>query len=295
MSDSRLAWAHQRAVGQVAEPVKFAFKREQALFSRHRYTQALDLLTDLLARPDLTSRQRFEALCRKAECLLQLKRARSAVLLLRKVTRSYPENPLGFSLLGEHLYRVHEDSRGALRALKLALKLDSKDADSLWWRGQVFQLGLANLSWARRSYQAALEVDPKYAAAQESLAVLCEAQGRWIEAIDWRKAHYRRTHQVNDLIALADLYLRLSNVVASRKYARNAVRRDPRNPGAWLVLAKVLAAQGKGARAADALKRFVRLSHPTFGPFVYGRDFAYLEPILSRRDVQKLLPKLPTQ
>lgn len=277
------------------EPVKTAFKREQTLFSRHRYTQALDLLTSLLARPDLTSRQRFEALCRKAECLEQLKYSQSAVDLLRKVTRSYPQEPLGFSLLGEYLFRIHEDSRGALKALRRALKLQPKDADSLWWYGQVHQLGLADLSRARRSYMSALEVEPNYAAAQESLAVLCEAEGKWIEAIDWRKSHYRRTQLVNDLVSLADLYLRLGNVAAAWKYARTATRRDGEHPGAWLVLAKTLAAGGKHARAAQALSRFARLAHLKAGPFVTSRDFAVLERLLGRRDVQKLLNKLPTQ
>ncbi|MCH7472018.1 hypothetical protein IIA79_03595, partial [bacterium] len=118
--------------------------------------------------------------------------------------------------------RTWSDRGGYVRdfeALRRALKLQPKDADSLWWYGQVHQLGLADLPRARRSYMSALEVEPNYAAAQESLAVLCEAEGKWIEAIDWRKSHYRRTLLVNDLVSLADLYLRLGNVVAARKYA----------------------------------------------------------------------------
>jgi len=285
----------QPVASQIAEPVRQAFKREQALFSRHRYTQAMALLSDLLARPDLTPRQRFEALCRKAECLEHLKQPRLAVELLREVTRSNPNEPLGFSLLGEYLYRIHEDCRGALKALNRALALSPKDPDTLWWQGQVYQMGQADLDRARRTYMAALETDAAYAAAMESLAVLCEAEGKWIEAIDWRKMHYKRTHQPTDLVQLADLYLRLGNTAAAQKYARTAVHRAPAAPAAWLALAKALAAGRKGKRAVDALERYARLAHPKAGPFLYSRDFVFLESIIDRADVQRLLPKLPTQ
>ncbi len=285
----------QPVASQGAEPVRQAFKREQALFTRHRYTQAMELLTELLARPDLTPRQRFEALCRKAECLEHLKQPRLAVELLREVTRSHPNEPLGFSLLGEYLYRIHEDCRGALKALNRALSLAPRDPDTLWWQGQVHQMGQADLDRARRTYMAALEADEQYAAAMESLAVLCEAEGKWIEAVDWRKKHYKRTHQPGDLVQLADLYLRLGNVAAAQKYARTAVRRSATSPAAWLALAKALAAGHRTRRAVDALGRYAALAHPKAGPYIYSRDFVWLESIIDRPEVRRLLPKLPTQ
>ena len=294
MSDPGSVAPRSSVMPQVAEPVRQAFKREQALFTRHRYTQAFSLLGELLARPDLTTRQRFEALCRKAECLEHLKQPRKAVELLREVTRSSPEEPLGFSLLGEYLFRIHEDCRGALKALARALQLNPRDADTFWWRGQVHQMGQADLRSARRTYLAALEIDPNYASAMESLAVLCEAEGKWIEAIDWRKRHYKRTRQPGDLMQLADLYLRLDNVAAAQKYSRIAVRRSPESAGAWLSLAKSLAVGGRCARASAALARYARLAHPKAGPFVYSRDFVFLESIIERPEVQRLLPKLPT-
>src|ERR1041384_1598767 len=127
--------APSRPVATLAapDPVKAAFKREQVLFTRHRYDQALTLLGELLGRPDLTDRQRFEALCRKAECLEHLNRPRAAVELLREITRAHPDEALGFSLLGEYLYRVYDDCPGALRALGRALALNPKDADTIWW------------------------------------------------------------------------------------------------------------------------------------------------------------------
>lgn len=295
MTPTGPASPRQPVASPIAEPVRQAFKREQALFTRHRYTQAMALLSDLLSRPDLTPRQRFEALCRKAECLEHLKQPRLAVDLLREVTRSNPNEPLGFSLLGEYLYRIHEDCRGALKALGRALALSPKDPDTLWWQGQVYQMGQADLDRARKTYLAALEADPVYASAMESLAVLCEAEGKWIEAIDWRKMHYKRTRQAGDLVQLADLYLRLGNVAAAQKYARTAVHRSPNAASAWLAMAKALAAGRKGKRAADALARFAKLAHPKAGPFVYSRDFVFLEPIIDRPDVRRLLPTLPTQ
>ena len=281
--------------GQVDEPVRVAFKREHALFSNHRYPQALVLLTDLLARPDLTSRQRFEALCRKADCLEHLQRPKAAVELLREVTRAHRDEVLGFSLLGEYLYEVMDDCAGALRALRRALRLNPKDPDSLWWRGQVYQLGLAKLALARKSYRAALESDPGYAPAMDSMASVAEAEGKWIEAIDWRKNHYRRTRQAHDLVQLAELYLRLGNVPAAQKYARQASKRAPGLASGWLVLAKALAAGRRLAHGAEALKRFTKLAHPRSGPFVYSRDFAWLEPLLDRPEVQALLPRIPKQ
>ena len=290
---SRPASSAPLVAGQVAEPVRAAFNREHALFSHHRYVQALDLLTELLARPDLTARQRIEALCRKADCLEHLQRPRQAVELLRKVTRSYPDDVLGFSLLGEYLYEVMDDCRGALRALRRALKLNPKDPDSLWWKGQVYQLGLSRFGAARKAYQAALEADAGYAPAMDSLAVICEAQGRWIEAIDWRKAHYRRTRHAHDLVQVAELYLRVGNVPAAAKYARQAARREPGDAAAWLALAKAMTAARRFARGAGALARFARLADPKTGPFAYSRDFAWLEPLLERPDVRRILPRIP--
>ena len=282
-------------VGRATEPVRSAFRREAGLFNRRRYSQAIGVLTDLFVRPDLTPRQRFEALCRKAECLESLRRPRAAVELLRDVARSYPGESAGFSLLGEYLYRVHEDMPAALKALRRALRLAPRDPDSLWWYGQILQFGLADFKKARRFYQAALEACPRYAAAQESLAQLCEAEGKWVEAIDWRKAHYRCAHPASDLVSLAELYLRLGNAKAARKYAQSAVRREPGSAAAWLACAKALASLGKHARAAESLKRFMRLASPKTGPFVATRDLAFLEPIASRPQVQRLLTRLPVQ
>lgn len=276
----------------VAEPVRTAFKREAALFSSRRYEQAFALLGALLGRPDLTPRQRFEALCRKAECLEHLYRPAEAVRLLREITRGHPNEPLGFSLLGEFLFQVHDDAEGALRALRRALSLQPKDVDSWWWTGQVHQYGRADLARARRAYGKALEIDPQYAPAFDSLAVVCESEGRWIEALDWRKSHYRRTHQVNDLVAIAELYLRVGNAAAAVKYARTAARRSARSATAWMALAKAAAVLGRPALAQRALKRFTRLAG-SGGPVLEARDFAHLESLLARPAAARLVARLP--
>jgi len=283
------------ATGQIPEPVRSAFKREQSLFTNRQYERALILLGDLLARPALTPRQRFEALCRRAECLESLKRPRAAVALLREMTRAFPCEPLGFSLLGEYLYRVNEDSRGALAALKRAASLAPRDSDTFWWIGQVLQYGKGDLKRARRYYGRALEANPRYPAALDSLASLAEAQGQWVDAVDWRKRHYRLTRQAADLVSLADLYLKLGNPAAARKYARSAARRDPGTPGVWLELAKANAALGRKKAAVKSLARFARLVDPKAGPFVSARDFAFLEPVVSIPAVRRLIPRLPTQ
>jgi len=295
MSGARSTQPQPVAAGTAAEPVTMAFNREDTLFSRRRYGEALALLTDVLGRADLTKRQRFEALRRKAECLENLRRPREAVALLRGITRAYPDEALGHSLLGEYLYRVHDDCHGAIRALNRALRTEPKDTDSLWWKGQVYELGLADFRRARRAYLAALVLDPECAAAMESLASVCEAEAKWVEAVDWRKAHYRRARAAADLVHLADLYLRLGNVPAAIKYARSAVRRSPDSATAWLNYAKAHAAGGRAARATEGLRRFLRIADPKAGPHLTSRDFSFLEPVLDRPDVRALLPKLPTQ
>ena len=283
------------ATGQIPEPVRSAFKREQNLFTNRQYERALALLGVLLARPDLTSRQRFEALCRRAECLESLKRPRASVELLKKMTRAFPRESLGFSLLGEYLYRINEDCRGALAALKRALGLAPKDSDTLWWIGQVLQYGRGDLKRARRYYALALEANPRYSAAMDSLASLYEASGMWVDAVDWRKRHYRLTRQAADLASLADLYLKLGNPAAARKYGRSAVRREPRSVAGWLELAKASAALGRKPAAVRALARFARLARAKAGPFVSSRDFAFLEPVVDIPAVRRLIPRLPVQ
>jgi tetratricopeptide (TPR) repeat protein len=281
------------AVGAASEPVPSALVREHNLFSRHRYDEALALLGGLLGRADLTRRQRFEALCRKAECLEHLRRPRQAVALLRGVSRAFPDEALGHSLLGEYLYRVCDDCHGAIRALNRALRINAHDPDSHWWKGQVYQLGLADVRRARRAYLAALAVDPKYEAGMESMASVCEAEAKWIEAVDWRKCHYRRTRAASDLVQLADLYLRLGNPPAAMKYARSAVRRSPESATAWLHYATSHAAGRRFRRAVEGLARFARLSDGLAGPFVHSRDFGYLESVLDLPGVRRLLSRLP--
>ena len=295
MGYARSAQPGTAATGTLAEPVTSAFGREHALFSRHRYEEALALLADLLGRADLTRRQRFEALCRKAECFEHVRRPRQSVILLREISRAFPNEALGHSLLGEFLYRVCDDCHGAIRALNRALRINSKDPESLWWKGQVYQLGLADFRRARRCFLGALAADPGYEAAMESLASICEAEAKWVEAVDWRKAHYRRTRAAADLVQLADLYLRLGNVPAAMKYARSAVRRSPNGATAWLNFAKAHAAGRRFRRAAEGLARYARLADELAGPFVHSRDFGFLEPVLDRPEVRRLLPRLPAR
>jgi tetratricopeptide (TPR) repeat protein len=173
----------------LTEPVPTVLRREQSLFTRRRYDQALDVLTALLARPDVKPGQRFQALCRKAECLENLRQPGKAVSLLREVVRAFPQEALGHSLLGEYLHRIHDDARGALRSLGRALRLSPRDPDTWWWKGQVFQHGLGEFRRARACYKAALDADPKYASAMDAMATLCEGEGKWIR----RSTGARRT------------------------------------------------------------------------------------------------------
>jgi hypothetical protein len=94
------------AVKRRKESINAAFKREQGLVGMRRYGQALALLDALLARRDLSPRQRFDAMCRKADCLEHLYRPGEALALLRAITRKFPKEALGYSLLGEYIYRV---------------------------------------------------------------------------------------------------------------------------------------------------------------------------------------------
>lgn len=263
-----------------ADPVAEALKRESRHFTGQRYGKSVKLLEDILRRKDLKPRQRFEALCRKAESLERIGRSRAALEILRAVTKSHPNEPLGFSLLGEYLFRVAEDPAGALAALGHALEMSPEDPDTFWWRGQVYQSGLGDLKRARECYLYALRCDPKYAQAMESLATLAESQGRWIEAIDWRKAHYLREKRASSLSAIAELYLRLGNLPASQKYSASAVRRSPGDASAWLVRAKSLSASGMLSRSRAALVRYARLADSRMGPHIYPRDMFWLEPLV---------------
>jgi len=275
------------------ESVNSALRREQLLYGSRRYGRALGLLDAVLARADLTGRQRFEALTRKAACLEQLRRPGLALAVIRDTARTYRDDPLAHSLLGEYLYRVAGDSRGALRALGRALKLDPKDPDTHWWMGQVYQLGLGRPARARSSYLAALALDQRYAPAMDSLAELAELMGRFIEAIDWTKAHYRLARSSADITALAGLYLRLGNANAGVKYGRLAVRREPRSAPAWLALARALAGSGRPRASANALSRFAVLATPRSGPFLSSSDLACLDEVLELPCMRGMRGKLP--
>jgi tetratricopeptide (TPR) repeat protein len=262
------------------DPVAEALRQESRHFTGRRYGKSVELLEDLLRRKDLKPRQRFEALCRKAESLERIGRSRAAMEILRAVVKSHPNEPLGFSLLGEYLFRVAEDPAGALSALGRALEMSPEDPDTFWWRGQVYQSGLGDLKRAKECYLFALRSDPKYVQAMESLAILAESSGRWIEAIDWRKAQYLREKKASTLSAIAELYLRLGNIAASLKYSSSAVRRARRDAAAWLTQAKALAASGLVPRASRALGRYAALADARTGPHIYPRDMYWLESLM---------------
>lgn len=262
------------------DPVAEALRRESRHFTGHRYGKSVELLEGILRRKDLKPRQRFEALCRKAESLERIGRTRAALEILSAVTKSHPNEPLGFSLLGEYLFRVAEDPFGALVALGRALEMSPEDPDTLWWRGQVYQSGMGDMKRAKESYLYALRADPKYVQAMESLAVLAESSGKWIEAVDWRKAQYLREKRASSLSAIAELYLRLGNFSAAWKYSASAVLRSRGDASAWLTHAKTLSASGLLVRAKSALERYASLADYRMGPHIYPRDMFWLEPLL---------------
>ena len=262
------------------DPVLEALRRESRHFTGRRYGKSVKLLEDILLRKDLKPLQRFEALCRKAESLERIGRVRSAMDILRTVTKSHPDEPLGFSLLGEYLLRVADDPQGALTALARALDMSPDDPDTLWWKGQAYQAGLGDMKRAKECYLYALKADPKYAQAMESLAVLAESQGRWIEAVEWRKAHYLREKRPASLCAIAELYLRLGNLPAAQKYTASAVRCSPRDAMTWLTRAKALSAVGDLARAIKALSRYASLADARIGPHIFPRDMFWIEPMM---------------
>ena len=281
--------------GRKVDPINEALKIESSHFTGRRYGKSIELLEGLLKRKDLKPRQRFEALCRKAESLERLGKSRGALDILKAVTRAHPGEPLGFSLLGEYLFRVMEDSSGALGALSKALELAPDDPDSHWWRGQVFQSGLNDPKRARECYLSALRSDSKYGPAMESLAGLAESQGRWIEAVEWRKMHYLRERKAASLSAIAELYLRLGNFPASQKYSLSAVRRAPRDASVWLIRAKALSASGIAVGAIEALVRFSGLTNPKTGPLIFSRDMFWLEALLDNPKVSSIIRRFLAQ
>lgn len=282
-------------IGAPAEPVKEVLRRESRYFSGRLYARAHKVLEGLLKRGDLSPNQRFETLCRKAECLERLGQSKDALEVLRAVVKAWPDEPLGFSLLGEYLYRIAEDSAGALAALARAVELSPDDPESHWWRGQVYQSGLGDLKRAREAYLAALKTDRRYAPAMESLATICEAQGRWIEAIEWRKSHYSMEKKAASLTALAELYMKVGNFPAALKYAGSSVRRSAHDAGAWLTLTKALTASNSLDQAMDALTQYAKRAHPKAGPLIYSRDMVWLQPLLAKKAVAKVIRKYLAQ
>jgi tetratricopeptide (TPR) repeat protein len=283
------------AVAEAGRPqsVKSLLGREQVLYGSRRYGAALGILDAVLARSDLTGRQRFEALTRKAACLEQLRRPAAALAVIRNTARGYRDDPLAQSLLGEYLYRIAGDFRGALRALGRAAALDPRDPDTRWWMGQVYQRGLNRPVPARKACLKAIEADQRYAPALDSLAELAEMEGRFIEAVDWTKAHYIVARTPADLATLSELYLKLGNPEAAVKYGRLAARRDPRAPRSWLALALALARADRTRAAANALKAFMSRASRRNGPFLSGADLACLEAVLDLPCLKGLREKLP--
>ncbi|MGE5053345.1 MAG: tetratricopeptide repeat protein [Acidobacteriota bacterium] len=126
--------------------------------------------------------------------------------LVEQMQRNDPHGSDAHLLLSE-LYRVQGKSDLALQQIQQALSLDPNSAQLYVQLGTLQQSGTANVNSAENSFQKALQLDPRFVPAIESLATLYERSGRWTDAeTQMRNAIQIAPHRIELRKGLAMLY-----------------------------------------------------------------------------------------
>lgn len=132
----------------------------------------------------------------------------------------------------------------------------------LWLALGIAQLAHGKNADAQKSFERALELDPKFAPAFAYLGTTYAERGQYAEAVNF----YERTIVADDQLAVpyylaADALLKLQNFDAARveKYLRRAVALDPSLASARMALAKLYVRGERWPEAAEQFEAVVKL------------------------------------
>ena len=200
----------------------------------------------------------------EAESLLAAGKADRALATIDAAIAEDGSQARFFYVRGNALTYLDRDAE-AQAAYEKAIELDANDALPHAALGQLiaFRDGADEAAKTRavELFQAALKLDPKLAAAHQSLGVVLIALGRHAEAVEALENADRLAGNVETAYLLAQAYGELGETKKAVEHARSAVEYEPEASGAdlRLLFARLLLADGQTAEAAAEFERVAKL------------------------------------
>ncbi len=156
--------------------------------------------------------------------------------------------------------RYEESERHARKAIQLApsnaLAFDQLGV-ALELRGQIG-------AETENAYRTAIKLNPGFAPAYAHLGRLLRRRGLIGESESLYKQAIERSTDIATEILVADIMQSEQRFAESEKLLNNALKEDPRNPSALLLLGRALTALGKFDDAEAALKKNLAVSNNGF-------------------------------
>jgi tetratricopeptide (TPR) repeat protein len=189
--------------------------------------------------------------------------ARASVELIRRA----PQNPNGYVLLGMSEYFLNNYSQSE-KALKDGLRVQPENQEAQYFLA-LAQMGREHFSLARKTLQQLIEKNPNSYQARDKLAVCYQKSANFKAAA----AEFRKSEQLAPAggegsdAPFADHAALLLDEQQAREavpLAREAVRRDPRNPMNEFFLGRALFEAGQTKEAIAPLQRVTSLSPDYF-------------------------------
>ncbi len=232
---------------------------EDSLMRKRRFRLAVAGLCGILAAVSVGYsmwRNTPERLLDRGRSRFEKKDYTAAALLFQKALHKDAENPEGYQLLGESLYK-QEKYREALGAYEESLTRISPDA-FLYSNIAYAQLGLGNLDEASATFKEALEMVPLYSQARKGLALTYFQQGERDRAVEeLQKALESIPEDAEMLLVLGKIHAESGNLDAGEILFSRVLDVDPDNESARLAVEDL--ARERSLRQAQEAARAARL------------------------------------
>ncbi len=171
---------------------------------------------------------------------------RECFAIIFPYAQDHPQSSEAHKILGLDKYMLG-DAAGALAEVKIATALNPGDADAFYYLGRLY-FSSDNPRSALTALQKTIELDPSSVRAYnqlgqtyQTLSRSAEAEGAYLQAIDWEKKQPKKSEWPYYNLGL--LYLDAGRKVEAATYLREALARNPRFATAQVKLAAALDGQ----------------------------------------------------
>ena len=207
--------------------------------------------------------------------LFQSGKLKEAEKIALTITRKFPNNQLGWKILGTIMAQLGKKTKAVL-ANKKAVELSPDDAEAQSNLG-VSQQELGNLDEAQKRYRKAINLQPNYAQAHYNLGVILQEQNRYKEAVlSYRNLLLYMPKNAVGHNNLGTALKELNKFDEAEKSYNKAIRLKFDYPEAHSNLGNILQIIGKLDKAEKSCKQAITIK-PNYSKAHYNLGITYQE------------------